>query len=50
MNFVKPGCHTLIIYDPQIGRFFKKLYVIGYDMPKVHIHKEDNGDSNRVVQ
>ena len=36
MNFVKPGCHAIIIYDPETHEFFKKTVLVKYrsDDPK----------------
>lgn len=33
MNFIKPGCHGIIIYDPATREFFKKTCVIPYRAP-----------------
>ena len=33
MTFARPGCHTIIIYDPETKEFFKKVQIINYRNP-----------------
>ena len=42
MTFSKPGCHSIIIFDPLTKEFFKKVQVINYrnDDPDAHSVEE----------
>jgi hypothetical protein len=45
MNYVKPGCHRIIIYDPKTKDFYRKVIMIEYKNsdpnPKIYNNFEE---------